>query len=103
MDRLTKDQFHAQAENLKFALADAVLKVQDIAGLRESATSVIIDAALANASFYAPEAQNTRTLQQPRNAVDNALEQFSAELISLMLTYAAGELPPGFDKLPRPF
>lgn len=100
MDRLTKEQFHTQAENLKFALADAVLKVQDIAGLRESATSVIIDAALKHASFYAaPELR----VGLARNAVDSALEQFSAELISLMLTYAAGELPPGFDKLPRPF
>ena len=102
MDRLTKEQFLAQAENLKFALVDAVLKVQDIAGLRESATSVIIDAALANASFYAPEPKYEGA-RLARNAVDNALEQFSAELISLMLTYAAGELPPGFDKLPRPF
>lgn len=94
MDRLTKEQFHKQALQIRNGLADAVGESRDVA------TSVVIDKALAQAHFYAPDAGIART---PRNAVDLALEQFSAELISLMLAYAAGELPEGFDKLPRPF
>lgn len=93
MDRWTKEQFHKQALQIRNGLADAVGEPRD------AATSVVIDKALARAAFYNPEPQQSG----PRNAVDLALEQFSAELISLMLTYAAGELPEGFDKLPRPF
>jgi len=93
MDRLTKEQFHKQALQIRNGLADAVGEPRD------AATSVVLDKALAQARFYAPTGQ----MEGTRNAVDLALEQFSAELISLMLTYAAGELPEGFDKLPRPF
>jgi len=96
MDRLTKEQFHMQALQIRNGLADAVGEPRD------AATSVVIDKALEQAAFYQPERDNPR-LSVQRNAVDLALEQFSAELISLMLTYAAGELPDGFDKLPRPF
>jgi hypothetical protein len=94
MDRLTKEQFHKQALQIRNGLADAVGEPRD------AATSVVIDKALAQARFYA---QTELKVGTQRNAVDLALEQFSAELISLMLTYAAGELPEGFDKLPRPF
>ena len=92
MDKLTKEQFHAQAHIIRNGLADAV-------GLpRDSNTTEIVDKALGEASMYKPNDAGAT-----RNAIDGALEQFSAELISLMLTYAAGELPEGFDKLPRPF
>jgi hypothetical protein len=93
MDRLTKKQFHKQALQIRNGLADAVGEPRD------AATSVVIDKALAQAAFYNPASAQVKA---PRNAVDLALEQFSAELISLMFTYAAGELPEGFDKLPRP-
>lgn len=97
MDRLTKEQFHAQAQQIRNALADAV-------GIeRTELTSAIIDAALAQAATYAPRRATGAAPIIQHNAVDYALEQFSASLISLMLTYAAGELPEGFDKLPRPF
>lgn len=95
MDRLTKEQFHKQALQIRNGLADAVGEPRD------AATSVVIDKALAQAQFYKPD--EALGMVGVRNAVDLALEQFSAELISLMLTYAAGELPEGFDKLPRPF
>lgn len=98
MDRLSKEQYHEQAHQIKTALADAVLRGQEIPGLHESPTSVLVDAAMARAAFYNPDPARSGS----RNAIDEALERFSAELISLMLTYAAGELPPGFDKLPRP-
>lgn len=97
MDKLTKEQFHAQAHIIRNGLADAV-------GLpRDSNTTEIIDKALAQSSLYHPDPKHGKPGEILRNAIDAALEQFSAELISLMLTYAAGELPEGFDKLPRPF
>lgn len=95
MDRLTKEQFHDAAHKIRNGLADAV-------GLpRDSNTTQIIDKALAESNLYRLDPPAGKGAL--RNATDAALEQFSAELISLMLTYAAGELPEGFDKLPRPF